>query len=203
MVMQAIEAKTSTQEQRLVVPGRHTWEQFKTMQAWADRIPGLQITYLDGYIELMTTGEDHEIFKKLIAILLETYFFEQGIRFIPVGNATREAEEHGASFEPDESYYIGNKKAHPDLAIEIVMASGGIGKLEKYKRFKVREVWFWQNNQIAVHALRDADNPEHIHYEQVSQSELLPALDLALFVQCIAITDVFEARATFLSRLRQ
>ena len=201
MVIQALQTTTSTEGQRLVVPGCHTWEQFKAMQAWAENISGLRITYLDGYIELMTTGKPHELIKKLIAILLETYFFELGIKFVPAGNATCEAEERGASFNPDESYCIGTDKEYPDLGIEVVFTSGGISKLEKYKRFKVREVWFWQDNQISVHVLRDADNPERIRYEQVSQSELLPALDLALLVQCIAMTDIFEARAAFLAGL--
>ncbi len=203
MVMHVIVDKPSPEGQRLVVPGRQTWEQFKTMQVWADSIPGLRLIYLDGCIEIVTTGEGHEIIKKFIAILIETYFFERGISFIPVGNATCEAEEQDVSFEPDESYYIGEKKEHPDLAVEVVITSGGIGKLEKYKRFKVREVWFWQEARLSVHVLRHDDNAERTHYQLVAQSELLPDLDLALLVRCIAIADVSAARTAFLAGLRQ
>ena len=199
--MQLVIDKPSTEGQRLAVPGRHTWQQFKSMQTWADGISGLRIIYLDGYIEIVTTGEGHEIIKKFIAILIEAYFFECGIPFIPVGNATCEAEEREASFEPDESYYIGEKKEYPDLAIEVVITSGGIGKLEKYKRFKVREVWFWQNDRISVHALRNADDAGRIDYQQVSQSELLPDLDLASLVHCVGMTDISTARTTFLAGL--
>jgi hypothetical protein len=49
---------------------------------------------------------------------VEIYLFEMGIEFIPSGNATRESETKGVSFEPDESYYSGDRKPHPDLAIE-------------------------------------------------------------------------------------
>jgi Uma2 family endonuclease len=165
---------SSTLEQRFILPGYHTWQQFKEMQSWVSRLPGMRISYLDGCIELMTTGEEHEFLKKSIAILIEAYLFARGIRFFPVGNATREAEEKGASFQPDESYYIGSKKAHPDLALEVALTSGGIEKLEKYKRFQIAEVWFWQNDRLAIYGWRGED------YERISSSELLPNLDLEL-----------------------
>ncbi|MGD1859848.1 MAG: hypothetical protein ACFB0E_07745 [Leptolyngbyaceae cyanobacterium] len=34
--------------------------------------------------------------------------------------------------EPDESYNIGDRRSHPDLAIEIVVTNGSIDKLEGY-----------------------------------------------------------------------
>ncbi|HBB36187.1 MAG TPA: hypothetical protein DDZ80_13260 [Cyanobacteria bacterium UBA8803] len=202
MVVPAIEQERIADEQRLVLPGRHSWQQFQAMQAWAEDIPGLRIIYLDGCIELMTTGKAHEQIKKFIAILLEAYFFEMGIKFVPAGNATCEAQDRGASFAPDESYCIGEDQEYPDLGIEVILTSGGIGKLEKYKRFKVREVWFWQKKQISVHVLRDPEDAEKIRYEQVAKSELLPKLDLALLEKCIQIPDVSEARAAFLKGFR-
>ncbi len=92
-------------EQQLTLPGRHSWQKFKTLQALMEEVPGVRLFYLDGCLELMTIGEDHELIKKAIAILLEAYFFQMGIEFIPVGSATREAEAKATSFEPDESYY--------------------------------------------------------------------------------------------------
>ena len=203
MVLSIVEKATLANEQHFVVPGCHSWQQFKAMQIWVDEIPGLRVTYLDGYIELVTTGKAHERIKKFIAILLELYFFEMGIKFFPAGNATCEAEERGASFAPDESYCIGEDKEYPDLGIEVVLTSGGIRKLEKYKRFKVGEVWFWQENRISVHVLRDVEKPKHIKYEQVAKSELLPQLDLELLERCVQMLDIFEARNSFLKGLRE
>jgi len=140
-------------EQSLVLPGRYDWGHLKSLQTWVKDTPGLKITYLDGHIELMTTGKPHERIKKLIAILIETYCFELGIRFFPAGNATCEAEEKGASFNLDESYCFETDKDYPDLGIEVVFTSGGIDKLEKYRRFNVPEVWFWQNGQLSVYVL--------------------------------------------------
>jgi hypothetical protein len=44
--------------------------------------------------------------------------------------------------------YLGEKKANPDLAIEVILASGSLEKLEKYRRFEIPEVWLWENNQL-------------------------------------------------------
>lgn len=180
------------------------------MQTWASGIPGLRISYLDGLVELMTTSKPHERIKKFIAILLELYFFEAGIRFFPAGNATCEAEEKGASFAPDESYCFGEDKAYPDLAVEVVLTSGNVDKLEKYKRFRVREVWFWKQDRIAVYVLRMGEGEgaspqagQHFFYEQVAQSEALPHLDLALLERCVGLADIFEARTVFLNGLQQ
>lgn len=147
-------------------------------------------------------GKPHERIKKFLAILLELYFFEAGIRFVPAGNATCEAEVQGASFDPDESYCFGQDKPYPDLGIEVIFTSGGLNKLEKYKRFKVPEVWFWQADQLQVYVLYSSEQPELIRYEQAAKSELLPNLDVALLNQCLQLTDIFESRAAFLEGLQ-
>ena len=197
-------------EQRLTLPGTHSWQEYIAMQTWASEIPGLKLSYLDGIVELMTTSKLHERIKKFIAILLELYFFEAGIRFFPAGNATCEAEEKGTSFEPDESYCVGEDKAYPDLAVEVVLTSGNVEKLEKYKRFRVKEVWFWKEDRIAVYALRTEDSDQssseggqHLFYEEVSHSEILPDLDFNLLERCVGLTDIFEARTVFLQGLQE
>jgi Uma2 family endonuclease len=195
MTTQFIEI-TSIKEQRLVLPGWHSWQQFKAIEALISEIPGVKISYFDGCIELMTIGETHENIKSVLAILLALYFFEMEINFIPVGSATREDETKGVSFEPDESYYIGEKKEHPDLAIEVVMTSGGKNKLERYKRFNITEVWFWENNQLSLYRLRENN------YESISRSTLLPELDLDLLVRCVLMPSILEARTEFLKEIR-
>lgn len=196
MTTQFIEKITSIKEQRLVLPGYHSWQQFKAIEALMSEIPGVKISYFDGCIELMTIGEQHEIIKTILGFLLELYFCEMGINFIPVGSATREDKTKGVSFEPDESYYIGEKKEHPDLAIEVVMTSGGKNKLERYKRFNISEVWFWENNQLSLYRLGE-DN-----YESISRSNLLPGLDLDLLRRCVLMPSILEARTEFFKKIR-
>jgi Uma2 family endonuclease len=157
--------------------------------------PGLRITYLDGWIEFMTLGEAHETISCILNFLLQLYFCEMGIEYIPVGSATRRNRARDVSFEPDESYYIGSIKEHPDLAVEVTMTSGSTNKLAKYLRLRIPEVWFWENNRLSVYGLRE-DN-----YEEISRSELLPELDLELLVRCVLMPSRIEARQEFLKGL--
>ncbi|RCJ23574.1 hypothetical protein A6S26_00500 [Nostoc sp. ATCC 43529] len=197
MIPQTLDKITTLEEQRFLLPGHYTWEEFEKLEILIGDAPGLRITYLDGCVEFMTLGEQHELLKKIIAILLEAYLFELRINFIPVGSATRRAKEKGASFEPDESYYIGEKKENPDLAIEINITSGSIDKLEKYKRFNISEVWFWENNQISLYHLSNNN------YEQTAQSKLLPDLNINLLARCVLMPSIIEAKTEFIKGIRQ
>lgn len=193
--------RPSSAEQALTLPGRYPWSHFKGLQNWAGQTPGLKIAYLDGAIQLMTTGKPHERVKKLMAILIEAYCFERGIRFFPSGNATCEAEEKGASFNPDESYCFEMDKDYPDLGIEVVFTSGGLDKLEKYRRFSVAEVWFWQRNCLAIYHLISTAADVSV-YQPANRSLWLPDLDIALLERCVQLEEAGEARSQFLAALR-
>ncbi|EAZ91126.1 Uma2 family endonuclease [Crocosphaera chwakensis] len=184
-------------EQKLTLPGWYDWQQFKGIKTLIEQQPGVKIFYLDGVIELMTLGEEHETIKSIIAILLGIYFWQKEIEFIPVGSATRESEEKGVSFEPDESYYIGEKKEHPDLAIEVNITSGSIKKLEKYKRFQIQEVWLWQDNKFLLYSLQDNE------YKQIFKSQLLSDLNFKLLENCVLMSSQLEAIKIFTNAIQE
>jgi Uma2 family endonuclease len=197
MTAKVLEEINTLAEQRLILPGYYTWEQFEELESLMADSPGLRITYLDGWIEFMTLGEAHETISCILNFLLQLYFCEMGIEYIPVGSATRRNRARDVSFEPDESYYIGSRKEHPDLAVEVTITSGSTNKLAKYLRLRIPEVWFWENNRLAVYGLREDD------YEQISRSELLPELDLELLVRCVLMPSRIEARTEFLNGVRE
>ncbi len=199
MTPQILEKTTSIKEQRFLLPGCHSWQEFKAIQTFMEEVPGIRLTYLDGFIELMTIGEPHEMIKVILSFLLQLYFCEMGIEYVPVGSATREVEGQKVSFEPDESYYISEKgnKEHPDLAIEVIITSGNIKKLAKYSRLQIPEVWFWETNNLSLYRLRDQD------YEPISRSEFLPELDLDLLVRCVLMPSRLEARKEFLNGIHR
>ncbi len=197
MTAQLLEEIGTLAEQRLILPSYYTWEQFEAIESLMADSPGLRITYLDGWIEFMTLGEAHETISCILNFLLQLYFCEMGIEYIPVGSATRRNRARDVSFEPDESYYIGSIKEHPDLAVEVTMTSGSTNKLAKYLRLRIPEVWFWENNRLSVYGLRE-DN-----YEEISRSELLPELDLELLVRCVLMPSRIEARQEFLKGIKQ
>ncbi|WP_279327071.1 Uma2 family endonuclease [Crocosphaera subtropica] len=147
-------------------------------------------------MELITTGEDHQRIKTILGFLIELYLCEKEIDYLPVGSATREAEIKGASFQPDESYYLDKTRKNPDLAIEVIFTSGGINKLEKYKRFEVTEVWFGQNNQLSIYYLNNGE------YKQVNHSIVLPELDINVLVKCVSLPSRPQAKKIFMEGLR-
>lgn len=135
--------------------------------------------YLEGTLEIMSPSRRHEFDKKMIALLLETYFIETGVDFYPLGSTTFRKQAAARGIEPDECYCFDSEKSVPDLAIEVVVTSGGIDDLLIYQGLGVPEVWFWQNNQFSLYYLRGDQ------YEKISKSESLPDLDLDLLASLI------------------
>ncbi|MGC1248835.1 MAG: Uma2 family endonuclease [Spirulinaceae cyanobacterium] len=86
------------------------------------------------------------------------------------------------------------KKAIPDLVVEVIFTSGGIDKLQFYKRIGVPEVWFWEDGLLKIFCLRE-------EYEQVNHSELLPKLDIALLSRYIMYADQYDAVTEFLQAM--
>lgn len=173
-----------------------SWAKFEAIATLLEDYP-VRLTYLDGILDIMTPSPEHEKSKSSIGLILEVYFRFAGIRFYKCGSPTLGSKELDARGEPDESYNLKTEKDIPDLAIEVVITSGGVDKLEKYRRWGVPEVWFWQNRQLFIYHLRSTS------YEQVSNSILLPELDLDLFVRCLNMPDQYDATIAFASSLQQ
>ncbi|MFB2876270.1 Uma2 family endonuclease [Floridanema aerugineum] len=157
---------------------------------------GARLTYLDGYLEIMSPlSEEHEEPRNTLGQLLEIYLRMKNIRFYGRGSTTIGKKELGARKEPDESYCLGTRKSVPDLAIEVIVTSGGIDVLEIYRRVGVREVWFWQDGVISVYCLRETG------YELVSNSEVLPELDLRSLEFYSRMADQYDAVNAFMNFL--
>jgi Uma2 family endonuclease len=176
-----------TKDQRIIVY-EVAWEQYLQLSdMFVDTFP--RMTYLEGTLEIiMTTSQEHERLKKIIARLLEAYAEEKDINLNGYGNTTfrKQAVKRGA--EPDECYCLGELNEIPDIAIEIVISSGGVNKLEVYRGLGVKEVWFWENQQFQFYYL----GIDH-QYIQNSRSLLLPDLDPILLASFINETNQTQA----------
>jgi Uma2 family endonuclease len=139
----------------------------------------------------MSPSKDHERVKSYIGRLVETWAFERGVDLSPYGAWTLKHAARQVGAEPDECYIIGadQNKERPDLVIEVIWTTGGIDKLEIYRRLGISEVWLWRNGAIEVYALRGDD------YARVPGSRLLSDLDLRL------LTSFFD-RPTTLQAVR-
>jgi len=173
-----------------------TWREFKAVEQLLDR-PGVRLSFLDGVLEIRKMpGRKHETVKKRIAALVEAYLEFLGLDFVPTGSMTLESEEGLVRRQADESYELGQNRERPDLAIEIVITSGGLNKLEAYKRLQIPEVWFWEREKLSLHQLQSNG------YVEIQQSQVLPKLDIALLTRCIDIANHAEAIREFRRELQ-
>ena len=186
-------------ESRVVHSGI-SWENYLAFdKALGDDRPGPRFYYCDGELEIMSTSEEHERIKKWLACFLEDYLFEVGGEIFTRGQATmRLSQQAGA--EPDESWCFSQEKEFPDLVLEIALTSGGIRKLELYRRFQVPEVWFWRRGKLEVFAL----SSDGADYDEMPAggSRLLPGLDTGLLERCVAMDSWQAARRAFRAGLR-
>lgn len=179
-------------EERVVVCGI-SWNRYLDFdKTLGDDRPSPRLYFLDGELEIMTTSNEHERVKKWLAGFLEIYFEHAGIEVFPRGQATMRLAAKGTGAEPDESWCIGEEKEFPDLVLEVALTTGGIRKLEAYRRFKVPEVWFWRENKLEIFALSNLDE-----YEPVRMSRLFKDLDISLIERCISIQAWQQARRAF------
>lgn len=181
-------------DQPLLFPGL-SWEQFKIIEPMLD-VPGVRLSFLDGVLEIQKMpGRKHETAKGRIGALVEAYMMAVGIDFTPTESLTLESEVGKVRREADKSYELGTDRKKPDLAIEIVITSGGIDKLEAYKRLGIPEVWFWEKGKLSLYALRQQE------YEQISSSELLSGLDIGLLTRCMSIPNHVQAIREFMTAI--
>jgi Uma2 family endonuclease len=187
-------------DQRVYLRGV-TWAQYEALDAMRGESALPRITYLRGVVELMSPGRSHERIKTTIGRLLEAWAFERGIRLYGYGSWTLKSEREDRAAEADECYVVAapgqdpESKEWPDLAIEVVWTSGGIDKLDVYRKLNVGEVWFWKRGKITVHVLQGTE------YREVDQSLVLPDVDLALIAR-LADHDQHDAVRELLELLR-
>ena len=191
-----LEPHLQTTDQQVVLFGV-SWSQYEDLLATLGDVPGLRMTYLEGGLELLMPSSEHEMLKKVIARLLERYAEELDISLHGYGSTTFRREAKARGLEPDECYCIGELKDLPDLAIEVILTSGGLDKLDVYKGLEIPEVLLWKNNQLVLYDLRSDSR------KIISRSEFFPQLDLALLSQYVRPTEQPEAIKRFLLALRQ
>lgn len=170
-----------------------SWEQYEAMVTAVGSRPRLRMTYLEGLLEIMTISAEHEMLKKMIARLIETYALEKDVDLFSCDSATYRNAAAARGLEPDESYCVGTRKEFPNFAIEVVLTSGGLDKLKVYQGLGIPEVWFWQDGRLMVQRLQ-ADGDA---YTPVSRSVLLPDLDLDLLPEHIRPEDEPQAVKAF------
>src|SRR5262245_22588951 len=98
-----------------------------------------RLTYVEGTLELIRPSRSHESIKSIVARLVEVWCLHHGIEFSTYGSWTLESRTTKRGAEPDECYVFGQvaNPKRPDVAIEVVWTSGGIDKLDVYRKLGV------------------------------------------------------------------
>ena len=187
----SIEVDIGKGDVRTIQRGK-TWAQFEYLQKGFENTRGVKLCYYNGTIEILMPGAAHELFKKIIAILIEVYLLDRKIEFEPTGSMTRK-REGAAAAEADESYEIQGAK----LCVEINFTSGDESKLLCYQELGVDEVWFWSGCVLAVYSLQ-LDGYKKVTHSQISA---LAAIDLTIMSDCILIGET--SRIAAVTKFRQ
>jgi len=146
-----------------------------------------RLAFLDGELEIMTHSPGHELRKVLLGRHLEAYAAVRRVSLNSFGNTTYRKRAKQAGLEPDVGYYIGEvgnvPHSVPHIALEVAFTSGGVDKLEIYRRLGVRELWFRIDEDLAIYVLGSKG------YTRQPASTLIPELDIADLVQRVLATD--------------
>jgi Uma2 family endonuclease len=177
-----------TADRRIVLRGV-TWDGFDALITVRGELRP-RMAYLDGAVEIMSPSRGHETIKSCLGHLIAEFCLEGDIPFSAYGSWLLEDRSDQAGAEPDDCYVFSRdpkSKDRPDLVVEVVWTSGGLDKLEIYRRLAIGEVWIWKADAISVHVLGASG------YEPRPTSECLPHLDLSLICQLAQIEPMSEA----------
>jgi len=174
------------------------WDDYQRLLKIRGDRSGPRFAFLNGEVEIMSPSRTHEAIKSVLGRLVEVYCLENDTPFTAVGSWTLEAADHSRAVEPDECYQFGTEKTDdpPQLVIEVVWTSGGIDKLDIYRKLGVHEVWFWRRGRIQPYCLRGD------HYVSTITSEVLPGLNLGLLTRFLDQPTTYDAIHAYRHALR-
>ncbi len=187
----------TTDFEQLIIINNISWQIYESLLVDLADNSYLRIAYMEGVLEIISPSRRHEFIKTNIGRLIEVYFEETRTRFYGLGSTTFRQETVARGIEPDECYCINCEKPVPDIAIEVVVTSGGIDSLEIYRGLQVAEVWFWENNCFSVYGLDNGN------YQAISQSRFLPQLDLSLLANYVTSPEPMDAVIEFRQKIRE
>jgi Uma2 family endonuclease len=138
-------------------------------------------------LELMTTGNIHELFKVRIGTFVSAVTAGLDIDYLSAGQTTWKTEQADRGLEADQSYYFDAEKLrvaraalarrsmdpadypHPDLAIEIDISRSQVDRPSIYKALRVAEVWRFDGIKLVIEQLQPDGS-----YAEAEVSRFLP-----------------------------
>ncbi len=182
-----------------------SWEEYEGLMA-AREAAGryFRLTYDQGSLEIMPTSLAHELFKKILALLIEAWLSETGGSYLPGGNVTVKLRLRKRGFEPDECYYVQNRARMagkreldpatdppPDLVIEAEVSRTVTRRLAVFAGLGVPEVWRYDGTRVAVLLL--GATGEYVESPTSRAIPTFPFAEVSRFVALAAASDDYAA----------
>ena len=205
-------ARARQQDQTLSIAGM-TWTDYEKFTT--EEYSNYRLSYLNGVITIVSPSQNHEVIERVISILINAYCRQYNLLYFPMGSTTLKNPPL-AGKEPDTSYSFDIQKNTPDLAVEVIYSSGETPRrrktqgnahqesgsiddsLMRYKYLNVREVWFWQNNEMKFYQLTNSEYREIV--ESVWLNKITPDF-LAQYVNRGLTESPLTIEADFISGL--
>ncbi len=169
----------SSSEQRVVLHSV-SWETYLSLTKKSESGSG-RMTYDQGVLEIMSPGMPHEIAKRLIGRMIETFTLCRGIEIRSSSSTTFMRSELQRGFEADESYYIQHAAElrgireidlgihpPPDLVIEVDITNSSMPKKALLAAMKIPEMWRYDGTFLWMGRLNQD------RYQDLEQSLVLP-----------------------------
>jgi Uma2 family endonuclease len=176
------------------------WQDYLKMGDILRDRPALRLTYDRGSLEIMTTSQGHEKYKKWLARLLETLAEEFNVPIDTAGNMTFQREDLARGVEPDDCFWIAHeaqvrgklewdpkRDPPPDLVLEIEFSRSALNRMEIYAALGVSEVWRYDGETLHVHLLQSDGT-----YRQVERSPTFPAVPLEEIVRSLKLFETTD-----------
>ncbi|HEY3998007.1 MAG TPA: Uma2 family endonuclease [Candidatus Xenobia bacterium] len=184
-------SKRSERENRVLL--HTTWRGYlKMLEAIGDS--KVRVTYDRGRLEIMTTSNEHELVKTLLADLVSVLLQELDIGYIKGGSPTFKRELRDRGLEPDDCFWIQSASRRlaeevaaedftpPDLALEIDVSRSMLNRLGIYAGLGIPEVWRWKAGHVQVYRLLEEGT-----YERCVHSPAVPKLPLSILREHISL----------------
>jgi Uma2 family endonuclease len=179
-------AKDVDGEQRVLLHGI-SWDTYVALRDEVDAVGGkLSMTYCVGRLEITSPSTTHAHIQFILGSLIFAWARERRVDLRGFISATYRKKLKRGGLEPDTCFTLGAKPdaedgGVPDIAIEVVVTSPLLDKLDVYARLGVPEVWTWDAEApgVVVHALVDDA------YVTLDRSRLVPSLDLRLLASFV------------------
>jgi Uma2 family endonuclease len=143
-----------------------SWETYEKLLADLADQSSTRLTYDQGTLEIMTPSNEHEIYNRTIALLVEIIAEELSIDIASLGSSTFKRDDLERGFEPDSCFYIENEPRiagkvqfdlavdpPPDLVIEVDITSRSLPKFPIYAQLGVPEIWRYDGQMLFMYEL--------------------------------------------------